>query len=125
MIQGNSDVANLLSVKQSPRKLTDLGIRIFTDIKGADFLTENKETLFRYIDNSHPLVALDVEQLSYAACLSLVDTPAFNNIKNYIYNAPSMEIEDGEKHDLSLTDACFVLGLQLRDMYLQEHPELL
>lgn len=124
LIQGNPTVSNLLSVKSSPRRLTKLGEKIFADIKGDEFLSSNKDALFRYIDGSKPLVALDVEQSSYAACLSLVDTPAFNTIKNYIYNAPSIDTEDG-KYDLSLADTCFVLGLKLRDMYLKEHRELI
>jgi hypothetical protein len=63
---------------------------------------------------------LDVEQAANAACLSLIPTPEFNKLKDFVYNAPSIEVADGEKYDIALNDICFVLSLPLRDMYLKE-----
>ena len=115
---------NIFSSKSSPRILNDLGMDILESIHGEDFLRENKYTLFNYIDNTHPLVALDVEQAALMACTSLTRTPAFNDIKNYIYNAPSIHLPNGQKYDISINDACFILSIPLRDMYLSEHKEI-
>lgn len=116
--------SSVFSIKSSPRKLNPTGEKLFAAIKGEQFLKDNKERLFGYISDNSPLVALDVEQLSNAACLSLVSTPAFNSLKNYVYNEPTWTLPDGKQYDITINDICFVLGLRLRDMYLSEHPEL-
>lgn len=116
--------SSIFSMKSSPRKLNPTGEKLFAAINGEQFLKDNKERLFGYISDNSPLVALDVEQLSYAACLSLVSTPVFNSMKNYVYNEPTWTLPDGKHYDITINDVCFVLGLRLRDMYLSEHPEL-
>lgn len=116
--------SSVFSMKSSPRKLNATGEKLFSAIKGEQFLEENKEKLFDYISDHSPLVALDVEQLATAACLSLVSTPAFNRLKNYVYNEPTWTLPNGDHYDITVNDICFVLGLRLRDKYLSEHPEL-
>ena len=116
--------SSVFSMKSSPRKLNPTGEKLFAAINGEQFLKYNKERLFGYISDNSPLVALDVEQLSNAACLSLVSTPAFNSMKNYVYNEPTWTLPDGKQYDITINDICVVLGLRLRDMYLSEHPKL-
>lgn len=60
------------------------------------FLWEYKNALFDFIKNSKPLVALDVEQAANAACMSLVPTPAFNGLKDFVYNEPSWTLDSGK-----------------------------
>ena len=120
LIQKYPSSANVFSAKASPRKLNELGQKLFNDIDGEQFIQNNKEELYRLIDNSKPLVALDVEQAALMACHALTPTPVFNDIKNYIYNAPSINLPDGSIYDITLDDACFVLSLRLRDVYLQD-----
>ncbi|MGN1213403.1 MAG: hypothetical protein ACI4TR_00760 [Bacteroidaceae bacterium] len=116
--------SSVFSMKSSPRKLNETGEKLYAAINGEQFLKENKETLFNYISDNSPLVALDVEQLANSACLSLVPTAAFNSMKNYVYNEPTWTLPNGNQYDITINDVCFVLGLQLRDMYLSEHPEI-
>lgn len=113
-----------LSMKASPRKLNPVGERLFNDINGQAFLDEHKERLFEIIDNAHPLVPYDVQQEAMTAFVEFVPTPAFNNFKNFVYNAPEVKLEDGTMHAYDIPDICFVLGLRLRDMYLEAHPEI-
>ncbi len=116
--------AVVFSAKASPRRLNDLGRKLFDDIQGEQFLATNKEELFRLIDETKPQVALDVEQAALSACSAIATTPAFNGIKDYIYNAPSIELPDnGGKYDIAIPDVCFVLSLRLRDMYLEEKKQ--
>ena len=114
----------VFSMKARPRKLNETGKKLFDAIDGETFLTTNKDVLFKYITDNKPLVALDVEQLSNAACVSLVPTIAFNSLKNYVYNEPTWTLPNGDKYDITVNDLCFVLGLRLRDMYLEENPEI-
>lgn len=114
--------------KKSPKVLTELGERIFAEIEGAEFLKANKDTLFAKLDKEQPKTALDVQMMSYWACISISKEDVFNKIKNYIYNCPELDMENSEgqieKHELTLSDVCSILSLPLRDMYLEVHPEI-
>lgn len=121
LVQKYPNSAIIFSAKFSPRRLNALGEKLFDDIKGEQFLAANKEQLFQLIADANPQVALDVEQAALSACSTIATTPAFNEIKDYIYNAPSIDLpDDGGKYDIAIPDACFVLSLRLRDMYLAE-----
>ena len=124
LVQKYPAYLGVFSIKASPRKLNDLGTKLYADINGGEFLAKNKSTLFAFITNSAPRVPLDVEQAALLACTSMVSTPAFNGMKNYVHNAAAIELPDGKKYDISLSDICFVLSLPLRDMYLESHPEI-
>ncbi len=118
----------LLSAKQSPRVLNRYGLELFRDIDGDKFLKENKQRLFAFIDNETPKTAYDVEEDAKKAVFSLRDDDSFNGIKVWLYNSPAKKIEiEGKETDycFALEDACFVISLPLRDMYLEEHPEIL
>lgn len=112
--------SSVFSLKFSPRRLNDWGHKLYDAIDGDRFIKENKQALFDYIKDSKPLVALDVEQAANGACLSLVPTPAFNRLKDFVYNEPTWDIPDVGKYEITVNDICFVIGLKLRDMYLDE-----
>lgn len=116
--------STLFAMKASPKKLNPLGEKIFAEIDGEMFINANKKILFNYIDEAKPMTALDVEELSVAACKSLTQTSAFNDLKNYVYNRPILEVA-GKTHEVSIDDICFILGLRIRDFYLEEHPGLI
>lgn len=120
LVEKYPKASNIFSIKCSPRQLNDLGVKLFKKIDGEKFIKENKETLFDYIRRTKPLVALDVEQAASAACFSLVPTPAFNRLKDFVYNEPTWDLSDGRKYDITVNDICFVIGLKLRDLYLKE-----
>lgn len=111
---------SIFSMKCSPRRLNELGEKLYAKIHGDDFINRNKSVLFEFIKQTNPLVALDVEQAANAACFSLTNTPAFNDLKDFVYNEPTWELEDGSKYDITVNDLCFVIGLKLRDRYLDE-----
>lgn len=115
---------SVFSMKCSPRQLNNLGKKLYDRIKGDEFINDNKTALFDFINQTNPLVALDVEQAALSACLSLVRTPAFNDLKDFVYNEPTWDLPDGGKYDITLNDICFILSLPLRDKYLEEHSEI-
>lgn len=108
------------ALKNSPRKLTELGQKVFNEVNGEQFLNDNKEVLYKYIEEHKPLTRLDVEQLAHRALFMQTNTPAFNYIKDYIYEAPAYKNADGERIELTVGDVCFILSIPLRDMYLDE-----
>lgn len=115
----------VLSGKHSPRTLTEQGLKIFHDMKGKEFLEKNKLALYGVIDRDKPKTAYDVENLCYFACASFVNDDMFNEIKDFLYNYPMIPWTDGKQHEVDMDDACSVLSLPLRDMYLEDHPEIL
>lgn len=129
LLMTNKKAAILFSVKNSPRQLNEIGNKVFAEMKGEDFLNQNKEYLFAQIDGYNPKTALDVENAAHAVCITSVDNEIFNGLKNFVYNSSSYKITDREGnerlYDLAMSDICFILSLPLRDMYLEIHPEIL
>lgn len=117
-------VAGILSGKHSPRTLSEVGRKIYEDMNGKSFLEKNKDMFFKVIDKSAPQTAYDVENLCYMACISNVGSKPFNEIKNFLYNYSTISIPGGKEYEVTMNDACFVLSLPLRDMYLEAHPEI-
>ena len=118
------DFGVALAGKHSPRRLTEQGLKIFHDMKGEEFLKKNKALLFAYVDKDKPKTAYDVEGLCYLACLMNVNNDAFIEIKSFLYNYSTITLPDGKEHEVTMDEACSVLSLPLRDMYLEEHPEI-
>jgi hypothetical protein len=113
-----------LAGKHSPRALNEMGRKIFEDMHGKEFLEKNKDLLFAYVDKDKPKTAYDVEGLCYLACLMNVNNDAFIEIKSFLYNYPTITLPDGKEHEVTMDEACSVLSLPLRDMYLEEHPDI-
>lgn len=129
LVQKFPSAADVFSLKKSPRRLNDFGIKLYQDIKGSDFINENKEYLFAKIDREKPKTALDVEIAANLVCMGFTGSDEFNRLKSYIYNAPSLTIKDengqDKLYDIALTDVCFVLSIPLRDQYLESHPNII
>ena len=114
-----------ITKKRSPRVLNSLGLKIYQDMRGEDFLVKNKDVLFAYIDNKNPKTALDVETYAREACASVIDMDIFNPIKNFIYNYPTQKTDNGDDYEVTIGSAVYVLTIPLRDMYLSLHPDIL
>lgn len=114
------------SEKHSPRKLNSNGVKLFNDISGNQFLSDNKDYLLEKIALLSPKTALDVENFALSVLRASSNEDIFIPLKNWVYNAPSRELTrpDGEKvtAEVSIDDVYFVLSLPLRDMYLERHP---
>lgn len=110
----------IFSQKQSPRTLNELGKKIFAEIEGQKFLDENKDLLFERINESEPLTRLDVETQALQALTILSTDSIFNKFKDYVYDAPAIDLPDGKKFEMTIGDICFILSLPLRDMYIAE-----
>lgn len=117
-------VENVLSAKNSPRVLNDLGEKLYSDMKGAEFIEKNKEKLFALIDAKNPKTAFDVETIALFVCNGLVSDDMFNPIKQFVYNCPIQKDANNQDFELTLDGACFILSLPLRDAYLKEHPNI-
>lgn len=119
--------ASVFSFKQSPRCLNDRGNDLLHQCGGDYFLEKNAPLFIEMIAASNPKTALDVESQAYEVLIASQNLEAFNEIKQWVYNSPSWELDSsGNKEPYSITmgDICFVLSIPLRDKYLAEHPEV-
>lgn len=116
------------SQKQSPRKLNNNGITLFNDVGGQQFIDRNRDFLFNAMDMFTPKTAYDVEVSALSALRMNQNNDMFDDIKDWVYLAPSRTIEDENGNpkqvDVDFDDVLFVISLPLRDAYLHEHPEL-
>jgi hypothetical protein len=127
-LQVKHETVDLFSAKHSPRVLNNFGEKIFSEIKGNDFLEKNKELLFSLIHEQSPKTALDVEYYANYILIRLVNEEIFNWFKDFVYLSNTIDIVKENKttqHNLSLTDICFILSIPLRDLYLAEYPEII
>lgn len=124
LLSKGKDAEAALTQRHSPRTLNDLGLEILRLMDGRKFLEENKEALFARIDLRKPKTALDLEQLAIFVCAEQANEDYFIPIKKFVYNCPAVTIGENKPFDVTLDSACYVLAFPLRDMYLDEHPEL-
>lgn len=127
LVTKDQKAINVLAMKNSPMVLNENGKQIYDIIVGDKFLTDNKTLLFEHIDGKKPRTPLDVEIAAKEVLIDLLSSPIFDGIKNIVYNYPSIQIkQEGKDVDyaISISDACFVLSIPLRDMYLEAHPEI-
>ncbi len=127
LITKDSKASLIFSQKKSPRKLNAFGEKLFKDCGGQKFLDQNDEELLTAIAAKDPATALDVENLALEVLISRLDSGIFNELKQWVYNSPSLKIEvQGQEQEYAVTmnDICFVLSLPLRDMYLETYPDL-
>lgn len=129
LVMKHKNVSDIFSIKNSPRKLNANGIKLFGDIQGEVFLKKNKAFFFSKIDELKPKTALDVENAANLVCSVNTNNDIFNGMKNFVYNSPTYMLKDSDgndkPYDISLPDICFVLSIPLRDMYLEEHKNIL
>lgn len=114
----------ILASRHSPWTLNELGKKIYADMKGEEFLQEHKDFFFAKIDKYNPQTAFDVEEAALTVCVLSTGDSRFNRIKNFVYNYPTQKDDAGNDKNVSLEDACVVLSMPLRDMYLAEHTEI-
>lgn len=127
LVTKDQKAINVLAMKNSPMVLNENGMQIYNIIRGSKFLADNKAVLFEQINNNKPRTPLDVEIAAKEVLIDNLSSPIFDEIKNIVYNYPSIQIKQDDKeveYAISISDVCFVLSIPLRDMYLELHPEI-
>ena len=75
---------DLVSLKNSPTKLSDLGNQILEEINGNNFINDNKEWLISRLEEEKPRTALDVENSAFIVFVNFCNNEKFDGIKNFI-----------------------------------------
>lgn len=125
----DNSMIDILAPKHSPRTMTPLGRKLF-EISGAESTVDtNKDFFLNEIEKTIPKTAFDVEDNALEVLLKNLSNDIFQDIKNYIYNEPEIislkaDNNDSARINLSLSIILRLMAIELRDLYLQKHPEL-
>jgi hypothetical protein len=113
---------------RSPIQLTDLAERILIESGGRDFIDNNISILVNELNGENIKTAFDVQIFAPIVIFKLSNQDSFIDIKNYAYNNPCYKEKNssGEEisHRLSLDTITDIMGIYLRNIYLDSHPEL-
>jgi hypothetical protein len=109
---------------RSPLCLTAFGRDILENSGGRKFIDDNLFYLISEIDKFPIKSPLDVENISSLVISNATSLDSFTPIKDYIFNMPVRTSSKGTIR-LDVPIVSNILGIYLRDKYLQVHPGLL
>lgn len=98
----------------SPYMLTPEGNDFIKKIGFDNVFEKNKNDFFNFVDSENPKLKYDVEIASIKSIYLLSDKPFMEFLKVFFYNNPLRTLEDTAP----------TLGVYVRDMYLEQHPEI-
>lgn len=90
----------------------------------------NLDFLIKELEKISPKTAFDVEDQAYSVLFKNMGHDLFNEVKNFIYYSPEIiEVTnpcDGNKSQvkISLQTLIRLMGIYLRDKYLEKHTEI-
>lgn len=125
----DDNMIDALSRKCSPRVMTKIGRDLFEISSAKKIIDDNIDFLTKEIAEKNPLTAYDVENNALEVLLANLSHPMFNTLKDYIYYEKeeiTLTDENGEDKQvkLSLMSIVRLMGLELRDRYLELHQEI-
>lgn len=111
--------ASMFSKANSPVQLNSLGRQLFEESGASLVLQQNRDQWIIELEQLELKTALDVEERSRLFLIGLLNTDIFTPIKDYVYNHPTIN-----DVSISMIDIAYIVGLELRNAYLEHHPEL-
>lgn len=126
----DNGMIDTLAKKASPLKMTPIGEVLFEKSLSKKAIDENIDFLIEELEKIAPKTAFDVEDQSYSVLFKNIGHDLFNEVKNFIYYSPEtielIDPSDGEKEQIkiSLQTLIRLMGIYLRDKYLERHTEI-
>jgi hypothetical protein len=115
----------LLMQKGSPYRLTKAGLELLK-ISGGDILVDkNIDFFINAINEEKPRTAFDAEMFAKNAVKFNLSHEIFDELKNFVYCSPAKLTLDGQDIEVDIYGICAVMGIYLRDRYLERYPELI
>lgn len=122
---GKLDISLFRSM--SPIQLTPLGYEILEKIGGKYFIDSYINDLITNIDSFGIKTALDVQNAAPIIISNYSTKDSFNHIKDYIFKSPTYKVSTSEGDafvNLDFSTITNIMGIYLRNKYLDLHPEL-
>lgn len=129
-LKGKDKNLNMALFKSnSPLQLTDLGVEILKACGGKDEIDKNIDLFITNIESKNLQTALDVQEFASILMIDYFNnTLMFNSIKDYMYKNPIYTYKDLEGNErqvsMDIHTVTMVMGIYLRNKYLDRHPEL-
>ena len=126
----DKNMIDVLISKSSPYVITQIGFRILDESGGRKIIDDNLDFFIAELEKLNPDTPYDVEDRSVSILFKNVGSEMFKPLKNYIYYSPDkLEVPDPETNGnrevlLSLPGVLNVMGIYLRDKYMNKHPEI-
>lgn len=122
------DPTIIVFISKSPIEIGPDGMRILEASGGKFWIDFHSDLLIKELEKAHYTTALDVQINAPKIIISLSTCDDFNGIKNYIYNNPyykqTPESEPIMSAPITLDSVTNIMGVYLRNIYLEKHPEL-
>lgn len=106
----------------SPLSITDVGHEILVVSGGKKYVDDNKDFLFEEIRKLNSINELDIENYSYYLLVSNYMSPAYSEVKSFLYNNPKYITSSGVEVLLDEKKLARLIGLYLRDLYIKATP---
>ena len=119
-----------LIAKGSPYIITNIGFQLLRKSGGKKIIDDNLDFFINEIESLDPKIPYDVEEFAINIIFKNTGSDKFNPIKNFIYYSPETvvmnDLETNEEMEirLSMPGLLNVMGIYLRDKYMDKHPEL-
>lgn len=115
-----------LFMSKSPIRLTELGWKILEAIGGRKYVDDNADLLIQDMNAIGIKTALDSQTNAPIVITKHTNDDSFTPIKNYIFNNPFYRENDDNDTSvpLDLSTVTTVMGIYLRDKYLETRKEL-
>ena len=125
IMQRDKSMIPVFMNKKSPYYLNPTGLALLEDCGGKKCIEENIDYFISKLESTTPETPYDVEERAMKVIMSSKGLPIFNPIKNYLYFKPDIVELGGNKVEISIFAVASVMGIYLRDIYLEKHPEIL
>ncbi|MDP4252269.1 MAG: hypothetical protein Q8918_19395 [Bacteroidota bacterium] len=118
-----------LFLAQSLIELTELGERVLVAIGGKTFIDNNLQDLMNEMDMQDITTALDSQIYAPIVISQVSNRSSFNPIKDFAFENPYYKEKDSDGNDtasvrLDMDTIVNIMGIYLRDKYLEKHPHL-
>ena len=116
---------DVLAVGFSPIRLKPPGMALLEVSGGKRCIDDNLDFFMKNLKKRAPMTPFDVQESSRAVVFGNFNLPIFNTVKHFLYFKPEDVELAGEKVEASMFTVTYVMGVYLRDMYLEKHPEIM
>jgi hypothetical protein len=124
----DSKLNTAVFMMKSPLQLTQLGIDILAAIGGKKYIDEHVERLVAEMDLIGVKTALDSQTIAPLIINKVSTEDSFTAIKNFAYQTPIYKTKGNTGEEVAVTldmsTISNIMGIYLRDKYLDKHPEL-
>ena len=113
--------------KCSPYQMTNAGKYLFETSGAKEALKTMSPSLIEEIKKNNPRTGYDVEDKALSVLLNNMSRIEFDAVKEYVFRSPSIiKVENtGEEIKFNMLSIVKLMSIELRDMYLETHKEII